>query len=265
MTGTGGQPLALVAGTDEVLGPVPAYERLLTGVERRRADAFLTPALRADFVAAHVLVRLCAAELLGRAADSLVLEQRCPGCGSDEHGRPRLAGLPQVYVSLSHTTGVVAAVAGHEPVGVDVERRTLPDGVRGAAGRVLSAAERAAMREHADPDAYFLRQWVRKECFVKLGRSTLGGLAALDLSGLPERGSGPARHGDLSRHGDLYVLDHTDARRDAVAAVVSTARPRIGAAVPHTAPERPAVPDHATAPERPTAPDHPAGLQRRST
>ncbi|WP_206504056.1 4'-phosphopantetheinyl transferase family protein [Streptomyces chrestomyceticus] len=234
MTGTGGQPTAVVAGTDEVLRAVPAYERLLTGVERRRAVAFLTPAPRADFIAAHVLVRLCAARLLDRPADSLVLEQRCPGCGSGEHGRPGLAGLPQVYVSLSHTTGVVAAVAGHEPVGVDVERRTLPDSVRGAAGRVLSAAERAAMREHADPDAYFLRQWVRKECFVKLGRTTLGGLAAVDLSGLPDGSAGPYRHGDL------YVLDHTDARRDAVAAVVSTARPRFGAAVPYVNPEHPA-------------------------
>lgn len=242
VTGTDGQPTAVVAGTDEVLGWVPAYGRLLTGVERRRADAFLTPALRADFIAAHVLVRLCAARLLGRAADSLVLEQHCPGCGSDGHGRPGLAGLPQVYVSLSHTTGVVAAAAGHEPVGVDVERRALPDRVRGAADRVLSAAERAAMREHADPDAYFLRQWVRKECFVKLGRTTLGGLAALDLSGLPDRSGDPSRHGGPSRHGDLYVLDHTDVRRDAVAAVVSTARPRIGAAVPHTGPEPPADP-----------------------
>ncbi|MEF3118519.1 4'-phosphopantetheinyl transferase family protein [Streptomyces chrestomyceticus] len=247
MTGTGGRPTAVVAGTDEVLGAVPAYERLLTGVERRRADAFLTPAPRADFIAAHVLVRLCAARLLGRPADSLVLEQRCPGCGSGEHGRPGLAGLPQVYVSLSHTTGVVAAVAGREPVGVDVERRTLPDSVRGAAGRVLSTAERAAMREHADPGGYFLRQWVRKECFVKLGRTTLGGLAAVDLSGLPVGSGGPSRRVGPYRHGDLYVLDHTDARRDAVAAVVSTARPRFGAAVPHTAPE------------------HPAGLEGRST
>ncbi|MFD7662134.1 4'-phosphopantetheinyl transferase family protein [Streptomyces sp. NPDC059788] len=246
--GASGQPVAVVAGTDEVLGAVPAYERLLTGVERRRADAFLAAGPRADFVAAHVLVRLCAARLLDRPADGLVLEQHCPGCGSAEHGRPGLAGLPQVYVSLSHTTGVVAAAAGHEPVGVDVERRTLPDSVRGAAGRVLSAAERAAMREHADPDAYFLRQWVRKECFVKLGRATLGGLAAVDLAGLPDgAGVRDAARERLSCHGDLYVLDHTDPRRDAVAAVVSTARPRIGALAAHT------------------GPGHPAGLEGRGT
>ncbi|WP_063760979.1 4'-phosphopantetheinyl transferase family protein [Streptomyces rimosus] len=236
--GASGRPWATVAGTDEVLGLVPAYERLLTGVERRRADAMRVAGARADFVAAHVLVRLCAARLLDRPADTLVLEQRCPGCGSGEHGRPSLTGLPQVSVSLSHTTGVVAAAAGHEPVGIDVERRRLPDGIRGAAGRVLSAAERAAMREHADPDAYFLRQWVRKECFIKLGRATLGGLAAVDLSGLP----GPDEAAeDLSRHGELYVLDHTDARRDAVAAVVSTARPRIGALPSPAGPELPSA------------------------
>ncbi|KAA6213988.1 4'-phosphopantetheinyl transferase superfamily protein [Streptomyces albofaciens JCM 4342] len=240
----------MVAGTDEVLELVPAYDRLLTEVERRRADAMLKARARADFVAAHVLVRLCAARLLDRPADvralkQLVLEQRCPGCGSAEHGRPALAGLPQVSVSLSHTTGVVAAAAGHEPVGVDVERRGLPDGIRGAAGRVLSTAERTAMREHADPDAYFLRQWVRKECFIKLGRATLGGLAAVDLSGLPVGPDGAGADdvsNGLSRHGDLYVLDHTDTRRDAVAAVVSTGRPRIGAPRPLAAPEPPAVP-----------------------
>ncbi|MFH8406683.1 4'-phosphopantetheinyl transferase family protein [Streptomyces sp. NPDC018019] len=234
--GASGRPWAVVAGTDEVLELVPAPERLLTGAERRRADAMPGPHARADFIAAHVLVRLCAARLLDRPADALVLEQHCPGCGSGEHGRPALAGLPQVSVSLSHTTGVVAAAAGRAPVGIDVERRRLPDGIRGAAGRVLSTAERTAMREHADPDAYFLRQWVRKECLVKLGRTTLGGLSAVDLSGLPEGPDGSPER--LSQHGDLYVLDHTDTRRDAVAAVVSTGRPRIGALYPPAGPER---------------------------
>jgi 4'-phosphopantetheinyl transferase len=222
------RPLAVVASSTEVLDHPDAHRHLLTPTERRRAAAFRFDRDRDDFVAAHLLVRLCAGRLLGVPADTLALVQHCDGCGSREHGKPSLAGLPGVHVSLSHTQGVVAAAAGRQPVGVDVERATVSEAALGAAERVLSAAELSAMRAAVEPGGYFLRQWVRKESLVKIGATRLGAMAGTDLSALPDDTPGGSAH--VSRHGSLYVLDWTDPRRDAVVAVVGRERPRLGCA-----------------------------------
>ncbi|MDN0196788.1 4'-phosphopantetheinyl transferase family protein [Streptomyces sp. S.PNR 29] len=222
------QALAVVVSTQEVLGHPAARRNVLTSVELRRAAAFRFDRDRDDFVAAHLLVRLCAGRLLGVPADTLSLVQHCADCGSREHGKPSLAGLPDVHVSLSHTQGVVAAAVGRQRVGVDVERATVPDTVLVAAERVLSDVELRTMRASALPDRYFLRQWVRKESLVKIGETRLGDMAKTDLSALPV--DTPDGSPCLSRHGELYVLDWTDDRRDAVAAVVSAGRPRLGVA-----------------------------------
>ncbi|MDQ1104615.1 4'-phosphopantetheinyl transferase family protein [Nocardioides zeae] len=130
---------AAVAATPDVLAAVGGAERaraLLAPYERTRVDRLRRPEDRDDHVAAHVLVRRVAAALLadgGRAvgAGDLVLEQRCPGCGDDTHGRPAVAGEDGLHVSLSHARGWVAAAAAHRPCGIDVETVTavapLPD------------------------------------------------------------------------------------------------------------------------------------------
>ncbi|AJP05142.1 hypothetical protein TU94_30665 [Streptomyces cyaneogriseus subsp. noncyanogenus] len=223
--------LAVVVSTADVLGHPAARRESLTAAEQRRAAAFRFDRDRDDFIAAHLLVRLCAGRLLGVPADTLTLEQHCADCGSREHGKPSLAGVPGVHVSLSHTPDVVAAAAGRQPVGVDVERATVSGTALGTAGRVLSPQELRTMRATARPDRYFLRQWVRKEALVKIGETSLRDMAKADLSALPA--DVPDGSPRLSRHGELHVLDWTDERRDAVAAVVSAGRPRLGvAAVP---------------------------------
>lgn len=222
------ESLAVVANTEEVLNHPAAVRRLLTSVEQRRAAAFRFDRDRDDFVAAHLLVRLCAERLLGVPADTLSLVQHCADCGSREHGKPSLAGLPDVHISLSHAQGVVAAAVGRQRVGVDVERATVPDAVLETAERVLSTAELRMMRAAAQPHRYFLRQWVRKESLVKIGEIRLGDMAQADLAALPV--DGPDGSPWLNRHGELYVLDWTDERRDAVGSVVSAGRPRLGIA-----------------------------------
>ncbi|MFJ5923907.1 4'-phosphopantetheinyl transferase family protein [Kitasatospora sp. NPDC092948] len=196
-------PLALIATTAEVLARPDADERLLADFERERADRFRRPADRDDYVAAHLLVRYCAAAHLGIDPADVAFGQQCPGCGLAGHGRPLLTDRPATHLSLSHTGGIIAAAAGPVPIGVDVEhlgpRTTDPASL----SRVLSPAEDALVRSHPDPTRAFLRQWVRKEALIKLGRATLDNLTSIDLSALPL--DPPLQH----RHEDLYYLELT--------------------------------------------------------
>ncbi|MFJ2773527.1 4'-phosphopantetheinyl transferase family protein [Streptomyces sp. NPDC087300] len=174
-------PLVLVRPTADLLPYVD--ESRLAPYERRRAARLPAGPRRQDYLAAHVLVRLCAARLTGTHADTLVLAQHCDDCGRDDHGRPFLPGHPDLHVSLSHTTGAVAAAAGPEPVGVDVEDASAAVFDPAIAARVLTPAELTAVRADPDPARAFLRLWVRKEALVKVGLGTLGRLRELDLTG----------------------------------------------------------------------------------
>lgn len=224
-------PVAVAAGTDEVLRHPAAGTHLLNARERRRLARFRREPARRDFLAAHVLVRLCAGRLLGVAPDEVPFAQRCPTCQGADHGRPLLAGRPDVHLSLSHTDGVVAAAAGHLPVGVDVERLGRVPGP-GVMDRALTAAERALVAADADPGRAFLRQWVRKEALIKIGRADPDALGRLDLSELPLYGRAD---GTPLRFGDLYVTDLTDPRLGALVSAVGTEPVRLDAALPSPA------------------------------
>lgn len=136
----------------------------LTPAETARRDRLVRPADRTAYTAAHLLVRACAADLLGVEPASLTLAQRCPSCGGEDHGRPRILDHPGVHVSLSHTRGQVAAVAAYSPCGVDVE--AAPASVPVSA---LTERERAWVSSQPNPPLAFARLWVRKEALVKTG------------------------------------------------------------------------------------------------
>ncbi|MFH8380708.1 4'-phosphopantetheinyl transferase family protein [Kitasatospora sp. NPDC018058] len=218
-------PLVAVASADTVLRHPEAGEHLLTDIERARAERFRHESGRIDFTAGHVLVRLCAARLLGVPAAELTLAQECPDCGLADHGRPYLPDHPGVHVSLSHTRGVVAAGAAHQPVGVDVELAARGGSLRTVARRVLAPAELALVEAAPEPNPAFLRQWVRKESLIKIGRATLDTLGQIDLSALPldVPPGAPLR----SRYQDLHLLDWADPEHGAAVAAVSTAAPTI--------------------------------------
>ncbi len=217
--------IATVATSADVLRHPEAGEHLLTAVEKERAARFRHESGRVDFVAAHVLVRLCAARLLDVPAASLTLEQQCPDCGKGDHGKPQLADRPGISVSLSHTKGVVAAAAAHRPIGVDVERTDRGGTLLDVAPRVLSAEELRQVRAHGDPARAFLRLWVRKEALIKIGRTTLDGLAAVDLSGLPL--DLPGDRPLLGRFEGLHLLDWVDEPHGAAVAAVCDLPPRV--------------------------------------
>lgn len=202
-------------------------EGLLSVPERDRMARLQRSADRDDFLAAHLLVRVCAARVLGVAPGAVSIVQRCGTCGGP-HGRPEVAGHPDVGVSLAHSRGVVAAAAGTVPVGVDVEAFPPADGLTpGDLSAALTPAERAAIEAAADPRRAVLLAWARKEACLKAGLVDLDALAGFDLSALPL----DPPPGDLLarsvRHGDWVVHDWWDGRAGAIGAVVAPAAARL--------------------------------------
>jgi 4'-phosphopantetheinyl transferase len=220
----GDGPLVLTAHPGDVLRTMD--RAVLTASERRRSAALRHPADQDAHAAAHLLVRSCAAALTGRPATQLGVVQSCADCGSTEHGRPAVAGLPDLHVSLAHTRGAVVAGAAWRPVGVDVERARVRGPGPADMTYVLSATEIGRVRSAEDPSAAFLRHWVRKECLVKIGACTLDQLSAIEIDARSERDVGEGR--TVTRFGSLYLTDWLDRGLDAVIAVAGERPPVVG-------------------------------------
>jgi len=161
---------------------------LLTAAERARHERLVAEADKQAYAAAHVLVRECAAELLGAARDEIVIGQRCDRCGSTEHGAPSVAGDAgaAVQVSLSHTRGQVAAMAATSRCGIDVEK------VSRGPDRALSRREAAWVAGQEDAAYAFTRLWVRKEALVKSGHGSMAAAQRLDVLADGSSHDGPA-------------------------------------------------------------------------
>jgi 4'-phosphopantetheinyl transferase len=217
-------PLVVTAATEEVLRT--ADPSMLTVDERRRYAALRRPADRDAFLASHLLVRRCAAALTGRAPETLELVQVCGECGSRGHGRPLLAGVPDVHVSLAHTRGVVVAGAGWGPLGVDIESVDAPAPTPALMPELLAEAELSLVRSARDGSLAFLRYWVRKECLVKIGVAALDALYRTDLSGMVEETRDDGR--TVGRYGALHVVHWVDESLGAVVATAGADIPVIG-------------------------------------
>lgn len=217
-------PLAVVASTADVLAGMAGGEGWLSRAERERAAAFRHRDDRRDFVAAHFLVRRCAARLLGVAPQELLLTQSCDRCDRP-HGKPTIAHHSELHVSLSHAAGVVAAAAGLDPVGIDVEALGRYRFAPGELDSVLSPREVEALQQVPDYQRALIRQWVRKEAFVKVGAATLDTLAGIDLPVLPiDDGPGSTRAWNW---GGWSVLDWVDMRRRTIGTVVAARSPHL--------------------------------------
>ncbi len=224
-----GRPLAMAAPTGVALDALPEPGRVLTATELGRMARFRRWRDRQDFLAAHVLARACAGRFAGVPADRLTLVQRCSRCGGEDHGRPRLRELPGLNLSISHTAGYVAAIAGWSRVGVDVE------GAGGGAIRLdeglaalsLTPSEWRQVKAAPDRSQAFVRLWVRKEALVKLGELSLDSLATADLSQLPSGAAAGAAAGRLRRWRGLYLLDWSDAGMGTLGAAAADHPPRL--------------------------------------
>ena len=171
------QPATVLAHFDNVSASV-------TPTEFARASLLRSTKHQEAFLAAHLLVRLVAAQRFGTSVADLAVEQACGQCGAAGHGRPTLQSTspldPDWTVSFSHAADYVAAVAATGPVGVDIE-----DGACRVPliQSVLSAGEREGLVAAEDPDFSALELWTRKEAMVKLGVLELDGFGSIDARG----------------------------------------------------------------------------------
>lgn len=144
----------------------PALFDLLDQSERERAARRSSPA---RYATAHALLRTGVGEWLGVEPEAVRFDRTCATCGSHRHGKPRVAGHPGLFVSLSYAGDLaVAALSGDGEVGVDVEELDESD-FDGFNVVTLDEVEVAAL-DGLDGEA--LRRaraqvWARKESVLK--------------------------------------------------------------------------------------------------
>jgi 4'-phosphopantetheinyl transferase len=142
----------------------------LCPADRARAAGFSDPAVREEWLATHIALRI----LIEHAAGA---EWRGATFARSERGKPQLDGAPLAF-SLSHAPGL--AVIGLSPcgsIGVDVERTRRVHLVKARRARIEEAG--AALQAAPLPDdgeARFLQAWVRLEAFAKAEGCGIGRL-----------------------------------------------------------------------------------------
>ncbi|MFV2102037.1 4'-phosphopantetheinyl transferase family protein [Micromonospora sp. LOL_024] len=187
----------------------PDPERLLDPGERRRADRLGDARLRRRYVHAHGTSRLILGGYLGLPPREVTW---CRG----QHGKPALAGRPEVKFNLSHSADLaLLAITRSRETGVDVENLARQD--PGAAlpadrlaGRFYPPTEATRVGRARGPalDWWYLRLWTRKEACVKAsGGRLVQGLPVRVGAGQPAHGYGLRCSGEAGMPGPWVVRD----------------------------------------------------------
>jgi 4'-phosphopantetheinyl transferase len=199
----------------------PEDRAVLSAEERDRADRFHFARDRALYTAAHAGLRRALARELGAQPEELAFAVE-PG------GRPRLAGAPELFFSLSHSGDRALIALGRTPrLGADVE--VFRPGVDRArlAERHFTERERGELAAlgAGEDELGFYRVWTRKEAYVKaLGRGLYHPLDAFDVSAGAAARFMAFRDGSLTEAWSLFDLDLGPGRAGAVAVELSAAR-----------------------------------------
>ncbi|HBP6731017.1 TPA: 4'-phosphopantetheinyl transferase superfamily protein [Pseudomonas aeruginosa] len=160
------------------------FSQVLAPWERCRADQYLSPLDRRDYLCAHVLRRVLLSHCFHRPVRDWVFE-------ANAFGKPAVLNRPpcgRFECNLSHTRGVVAVITALDrAVGIDVERQDRSVEVD-LAVLVCSPAEATIL--HATPQSRqrekLLQLWVRKEALTKaIGRGLSMALPLMEVGDLP--------------------------------------------------------------------------------
>ena len=161
------------------LDRLPCRCDLLSPDEVERSQRFGNRQLRSRYVAGRAWVRSVIGLDLGVPPADLRFRYL-------EFGKPVLDHPPDVLdFSLAHSgERALLAIGGPGGLGVDVERFATGTYEPAAASVVLSPDELRWIDASADPDRAFLRCWVRKEAYAKVGGMGMDRyLTALTLTG----------------------------------------------------------------------------------
>jgi 4'-phosphopantetheinyl transferase len=162
-----------------------ALNRMLSASERERAERFLVPEPRRQFVFGRALLR----QLLGAC---LTIDPATVAFGSGPRGKPFLeqsASDGDLRFNLSHSGSLVAVglARGHE-VGVDLEWMHHLAEWSPLAARIFSARELDelyALPEPQQREAFF-NGWTRKEAYLKAtGEGLTDTLPAIEVALAP--------------------------------------------------------------------------------
>jgi 4'-phosphopantetheinyl transferase len=136
------------------------YRALLDEVELERLRRYPMVADRHRFTVAAALLRTVAGRHLQVPPAELSIDRACPQCDR-QHGKPRIRGVRDLHVSVSHSADLIAvALTRAAPIGVDLELVADRDYL-GLARTFL------ASQETVDGPDSFYALWTRKEAIVK--------------------------------------------------------------------------------------------------
>jgi 4'-phosphopantetheinyl transferase len=175
----------------------PAAARLavreLDAAELRRAELFVRPTDRVQYLSAHIALRRVLAEATGYPPERLRLGREPAPARPHGTTRPVLHDPPlPVHFSLSHSHGLVLIGTAATVVGVDVQRTPTSEAVR-VCGPALHQAEWQELRDF--PEArradVFAQLWTRKEAYLKGLGTGLARSPARDYLGLAPRAGAP--------------------------------------------------------------------------
>lgn len=204
-------PLALAADLAD-----PALASLLALAPTGADEALAARRLNAEgarFLGRRALLR----HIVGRIVP---VEAGRVAIAADDDGAPRVAGRPEIFVSLSGRDDLCLAAVGPSPLGVDLEPLA-PAAT--TVWSVLRADERAMLRDMPDDagrHVAFLRIWTLKEAYLKalglgLRRAPESFAVRLDPAGILD-GAGPPPF--------AQSLVRRIGRRDCAIALVAAAR-----------------------------------------
>ncbi len=93
---------------------------------------------------------------------------------NDDKGRPFIEGRPDIFISLSHSKGAVAAAVGERAVGIDIEY------IRPVSEKIKARVCKNALEN----DNEFFRVWTIKESYLKASGITFSDMLSLSIEEL---------------------------------------------------------------------------------
>ena len=131
---------------------------------------------REQSAAAHLLLRCCLAEHYGIDVNKIIIRK-------DGNGAPFVEGMNDVFVSITHTEGLVACAFADSRVGIDAE--VIKQRRKSVEKRVFTPGESDLVDKATDGNTAFFTLWTLKESWLKaIGTGFMGNAKAIEFYSL---------------------------------------------------------------------------------